>query len=179
MEEQATLAGGCFWCVEAVFDELDGVTDVVSGYSGGHVPNPTYEAVCSERTGHAEAIQITFDPGRISFADILDVFFSVHDPTTLNRQGADAGTQYRSAVYFHSPEQQRIAQGKIAELDRKQLWKNPVVTEVSPFEAFYEAEAHHQEYFANNRFQPYCMMVVAPKVSKFRKQHVARLKKKA
>ena len=179
MQEQATLAGGCFWCIEAVFDELEGVTDVVSGYSGGHIPNPTYAAVCEERTGHAEAIQITFDPERIPFSDILDIFFSVHDPTTLNRQGADVGTQYRSAIFFHTPEQQRAAQEKIAELNAKQLWKNPIVTEVTQFEAFYPAEDYHQEYFANHRFQPYCMMVVAPKVSKFRKQHVTRLKKKS
>ena len=178
MEEQATLGGGCFWCIEAVFDELDGVTDVVSGYSGGHIPNPTYAAVCEERTGHAEVIQVTFDPERISFGDILDVFFSVHDPTTLNRQGADVGTQYRSAIFFHSPEQQRVAQAKIAELNGMKLWKNPIVTEVTPFEAFYPAEDYHQEYFARNRFQPYCMMVVGPKVSKFRKQHTARLKKR-
>ena len=178
MEEQATLGGGCFWCIEAVFDELEGVTDVVSGYSGGHIPNPTYAAVCEERTGHAEVIQVTFDPQRISFSDILDVFFSVHDPTTLNRQGADVGTQYRSAIFFHSPEQQRVAQEKIAQLNAQKLWKSPIVTEVTPFEAFYPAEDYHQEYFANHRFAPYCMMVVAPKVSKFRKQHVARLRKK-
>jgi peptide-methionine (S)-S-oxide reductase len=178
VEEKATLAGGCFWCIEAVFDELDGVSDVVSGYSGGHIPNPTYAAVCEERTGHAEVIQLTFDPERIAFADILDVFFSVHDPTTLNRQGADVGTQYRSAIFFHTPEQQRVAQEKIAELNAKKLWKNPIVTEVTPFDVFYTAEDYHQEYFANHRFQPYCMMVVAPKVSKFRKQHVERLKKK-
>jgi peptide-methionine (S)-S-oxide reductase len=179
MEEIATLGGGCFWCIEAVFDELEGVTDVVSGYSGGHIPNPTYAAVCEERTGHAEVIQVTFDPQRISFSDILDVFFSVHDPTTLNRQGADVGTQYRSAIFFHSPEQQRSAHEKIAALDAQKLWKNPIVTEVTPFAAFYPAEDYHQEYFAHHRFQPYCMMVVAPKVSKFRKQHAARLKKKA
>ena len=178
MEEQATLGGGCFWCIEAVFDELEGVTDVVSGYSGGHIPNPTYAAVCEERTGHAEVIQVTFDPERISFGDILDVFFSVHDPTTLNRQGADVGTQYRSAIFFHSPEQERVAKAKIAELNGQKLWKSPIVTEVTRFEAFYPAEDYHQEYFANHRFQPYCLMVVAPKVSKFRKQHVARLKKK-
>ena len=179
MEEQATLGGGCFWCIEAVFDELEGVTDVVSGYSGGHIPHPTYAAVCEERTGHAEVIQVTFDPERISFADVLDVFFSVHDPTTLNRQGADVGTQYRSAIFFHSPEQERVAKQKIEQLNAQKLWKNPIVTEVTPFDVFYPAEDYHQEYFANHRFQPYCMMVVAPKVSKFRKQHTDRLKKKA
>ena len=177
--EVATLAGGCFWCLEAVFDELDGVEDVVSGYAGGHVPNPTYEAVCSETTGHAEVIQLTFDPARISFADLLDVLFSIHDPTTLNRQGADVGTQYRSAIFFESPEQHRIAQEKIGELNAKRIWKQPIVTEVAPLNAFYPAEDYHQEYFANHKFQPYCLMVVAPKVSKFRKQHLSRLKKKS
>jgi peptide-methionine (S)-S-oxide reductase len=176
--ELATLGGGCFWCLEAVYDELDGVADVVSGYSGGHVPNPTYEAVCSERTGHAEVVQVTFDPARLSFGDVLDVFFSIHDPTTLNRQGADAGTQYRSAIFCHSPEQQRIAQEKIAALNAQRIWKQPIVTEVVPFEAFYPAEDYHQEYFVNHRFQPYCLMVVAPKVTKFRTQHLGRLKKK-
>ncbi|HEU5315139.1 MAG TPA: peptide-methionine (S)-S-oxide reductase MsrA, partial [Chloroflexota bacterium] len=174
----ATLGGGCFWCLEAVYDELDGVLDVVSGYSGGHVANPTYEAVCSERTGHAEVVQVTFDPERISFGDVLDVFFSIHDPTTLNRQGADVGTQYRSAIFVHSPEQQRAAQEKIAALNAQRIWKQPIVTEVVPFQAFYPAEGYHQEYFVNHRFQPYCLMVVAPKVTKFRKQHLGRLKKK-
>ena len=176
--ETATLAGGCFWCLEAVFDDLDGVTDVVSGYAGGHDPHPTYEAVCSGSTGHAEVIQLTFDPSRIGFKDILEVFFSIHDPTTLNRQGADVGTQYRSAIFFHSPEQERVARDTIAALTQQRLWKNPIVTEVAPLTAFYPAEDYHQEYFQHHRFQPYCMMVVAPKVSKFRKQHLARLKKK-
>jgi peptide-methionine (S)-S-oxide reductase len=142
------------------------------------VANPTYEAVCSEQTGHAEVVQLTFDPARITFSDVLDVFFSIHDPTTLNRQGADVGTQYRSAIFFHSPEQQRVAQDKIAALNAQRIWNKPIVTEVVSFEKFYPAEEYHQEYFVNHRFQPYCMMVVAPKVSKFRKQHLARLKKK-
>jgi peptide-methionine (S)-S-oxide reductase len=177
--ELATLAGGCFWCLEAVFDELDGVEDVVSGYAGGHVADPTYEEVCSGTTGHAEVVQVTFDPSRIGFRDLLDVFFTIHDPTTLNRQGNDAGTQYRSAVFYHSPEQKAVAEQAIAELERQKVWKNKIVTEVAPLREFFPAEAYHQEYFASHRFQPYCMMVVAPKVSKFRKQHLARLKKKA
>jgi len=177
--EVATLAGGCFWCLEAVFDELEGVTDVVSGYSGGRVPDPTYEDVCSGRTGHAEAVQITFDPARITFRDLLDVFFTIHDPTTLNRQGADTGTQYRSAIFYHSPDQKAAAEETIARLDADRVWPRPIVTEVTPFEAFYPAEEYHQEYFRHHRFQPYCLLVVAPKVSKFRKQHLDRLKKKS
>src|SRR5688572_22851629 len=176
--QTATLAGGCFWCLEAVYDEIKGVHSVESGYAGGHMDNPTYRAVCNGDTGHAEVIQVHFDPNVVSYRDLLNVFFSVHDPTTLNRQGADVGTQYRSAIFFHSAEQERIATAKIAELNAQKLWKNPIVTEVTPFEAFYPAEDYHQEYFANHRFQPYCLMVVAPKVSKFRKQHVTRLKKK-
>jgi peptide-methionine (S)-S-oxide reductase len=176
--EVATLAGGCFWCLEAVFDELEGVLEVVSGYAGGSVANPTYEQVCSGRTGHAEVVQVTFDPLRITFRDLLDVFFSIHDPTTLNRQGPDTGTQYRSAIFYHSPEQAAIAKETIADLDKKRLWKQPIVTEVTPLDVFYPAEDYHQEYFQHNRFQPYCLMVVAPKVAKFRKHHLARLKKK-
>ncbi|MGH2353015.1 MAG: peptide-methionine (S)-S-oxide reductase MsrA [Chloroflexota bacterium] len=176
--EVATLAGGCFWCLEAVFDDLDGVHDVVSGYSGGQVAEPTYEAVCSGSTGHAEAVQVTFDPRRISFRDLLDVFFTIHDPTTLNRQGPDVGTQYRSAIYYHSPEQQAAAEQAIADLAAQRVWKHPIVTEVAPFEAFYPAEGEHQEYYQRNRFQPYCLFVVAPKVAKFRKQHLHRLRKK-
>ena len=175
--EVATLAGGCFWCLEAVFDELEGVEDVVSGYSGGFVASPSYEAVCSGTTGHAEVVQVTVDPERLSFQDLLEVFFTIHDPTTLNRQGADVGTQYRSAIFYHSPEQRAMAQQVIADLDAKHLWKDPIVTEVVPFDTFCPAEDYHQEYFANHRRQPYCLMVVAPKVSKFRKQHLARLKK--
>jgi peptide-methionine (S)-S-oxide reductase len=174
--EVATLAGGCFWCLEAVFDDLQGVHDVVSGYSGGSVPNPTYSEVTSGRTGHAEVVQVTFDSSAISFAEILEVFFSIHDPTTLNRQGPDAGTQYRSAVFYHTQEQKAITEQVIAELEEQGVWDRPIVTQVAPFEAFYPAEAYHQEYYANNPRQPYCQMVVAPKVAKFRKKYAGRLK---
>jgi peptide-methionine (S)-S-oxide reductase len=176
-KEIATLAGGCFWCIEAVFDQLKGVESVVSGYSGGHVDNPTYQQVCSETTGHAEAVQVSFDPAILSYKDLLTVFFSVHDPTTLNRQGNDVGTSYRSAIFYHSAGQQAAAEQVIAELTTQSLWPRPIVTEVTAFDKFYPAEDYHQEYFAHNRLQPYCMMVVAPKVSKFRKQFVDRLKK--
>ena len=175
--ETATLAAGCFWCVEAVFDDLKGVEDVVSGYSGGHTENPTYREVCSETTGHAEVTQIKFDPAEISFADILRVFFAVHDPTTLNRQGNDIGTSYRSAIFYHSDEQKKIAGEIIKEVTEAGIYDNPIVTEVTKFDKFYPAEDYHQEYFANNPTQPYCAAVVAPKVAKFRKQFVSRLKK--
>jgi peptide-methionine (S)-S-oxide reductase len=175
--ETATLGAGCFWCVEAVFDDLRGVEDVVSGYSGGHAENPTYRQVCDGTTGHAEVIQIKFDPAEISFKEILQVFFSVHDPTTLNRQGADIGTQYRSAIFYHSDEQKRVAEETIAEVNAAGVYDNPIVTEVTPFDKFYVAEDYHQEYFANNANQPYCAAVVAPKVAKFRKQFIDRLKK--
>ena len=175
--EVATLGGGCFWCVEAVFDEVNGVTDVVSGYAGGVVKNPTYEQVCSGRTGHAEVVQITFDPGVISLREILEIFFTIHDPTTLNRQGNDVGTQYRSVVFYHSPEQQATAQEVMREMTAAGIWEQPLVTEVTPATAFYPAEDYHQEYFANNPYQPYCMAVVAPKVLKFRKHFNERLKK--
>jgi peptide-methionine (S)-S-oxide reductase len=175
--ETATLAAGCFWCVEAVFDDLKGVTDVVSGYSGGHKENPTYREVCSETTGHAEVVQIRFDPQEISYADILRVFFAVHDPTTLNRQGNDVGSSYRSAIFYHSPEQQRAAEEVVKEVTEAQIYDDPIVTEVKEFTKFYPAEDYHQEYFANNPNQPYCAAVVAPKVAKFRKQFVNRLKK--
>jgi peptide-methionine (S)-S-oxide reductase len=175
--ELATLAGGCFWCMEAVFDDLSGVLSVESGYSGGHVANPTYRQVCSEVTGHAEAVQLTFDPAVISYKDILNVFFAVHDPTTLNRQGNDVGTSYRSAIFYHSDEQKAIAQEVIRKLTAQQLWSDPIVTEVTKFDKFYIAEDYHQEYFANNPDQPYCRVVVAPKVAKFRKQYFERLKK--
>jgi peptide-methionine (S)-S-oxide reductase len=177
--EVATLAGGCFWCLEAVYDDLKGVTDVVSGYMGGSVPRPSYEAVCTGRTGHAEVVQVTFDPSVITFGDLLDVFFTIHDPTTLNRQGNDVGTQYRSAVFYHSPDQKAVAEAKIAELNTQKLWDNPIVTEVTAASTFYAAEDYHQEYFANNPRQPYCVYVVGPKVAKFRKQHMERLKAKA
>jgi peptide-methionine (S)-S-oxide reductase len=174
--ETATLGGGCFWCTEAVFDQLDGVTDVVSGYAGGHVENPTYRQVCDGTTGHAEAVQVRFDPAKISFREILEVFFNTHDPTTLNRQGNDVGPQYRSAIFTHSDEQRRVAAELIAELNGSDAWPSPIVTEVTPFTNFYPAEDYHQEYFANNGRQPYCQYVVAPKVAKFRKEYAARLK---
>jgi peptide-methionine (S)-S-oxide reductase len=175
--EKATLAAGCFWCVEAVFDDLRGVTDVVSGYSGGHTENPTYQEVCSETTGHAEVVQITFNNEELSFADLLRVFFAVHNPTTLNRQGNDIGSSYRSAIFYHSQEQANVARGIIAEVNAQDVYDNPIVTEVSEFTNFYSAENYHQEYFANNPNQPYCAAVVAPKVQKFRKMFTDRLKK--
>lgn len=173
----ATLAAGCFWCVEAVFDALRGVSDVVSGYSGGHTENPTYQQVCSETTGHAEVVQIEFDENEIAFADILRIFFAVHDPTTLNRQGNDIGTSYRSAVFYHDDEQKRVAEQVILEVAEAQIYDDPIVTELAPFERFWPAEGYHQEYFANNPNQPYCAAVVAPKVAKFRKVFFDRLKK--
>jgi peptide-methionine (S)-S-oxide reductase len=175
-KEVATLAGGCFWCLEAVFDNLQGVEDVVSGYSGGKTANPTYHQVSSGATGHAEVIQITFEPEEISYQDLLEVFFTIHDPTTLNRQGSDVGTQYRSAIFYHSPEQEAIAEQVIAELEAAGIWDDPIVTEIVPFTAFYPAEDYHQEYFTKNPRQPYCQMVVAPKVAKFRKKYMDRLK---
>lgn len=175
--ETATLAGGCFWCVEPVFDDLRGVKDVVSGYSGGHTENPTYQQVCSETTGHAEVIQVKFNPDEISFKEILQIFFSVHDPTTLNRQGNDVGTSYRSAIFYHSDEQKQITEEVIKEVTEEGVYDNPIVTQVAPFDKFYIAENYHQEYFANNPNQPYCAAVVAPKVAKFRKKFVDRLKR--
>jgi len=175
--EVATLAGGCFWCLEAVYDELKGVVSVESGYAGGEMSNPTYKQVCTGNTGHAEVVQVTFDPQVISFKDILNVFFVVHDPTTLNRQGNDAGTQYRSAIFYHTPEQKATAAEVIRELTDQHVWNHPIVTEVTAFDKFYVAEDYHQEYYANNPYQPYCMMVVAPKVTKFRKHFLDRLKK--
>jgi peptide-methionine (S)-S-oxide reductase len=176
-KQVATLAGGCFWCLEAVFDQLRGVDQVVSGYSGGAVANPSYRAVCAGTTGHAEVVQVTFDPAVVSFRELLEVFFTIHDPTTLNRQGADVGTQYRSAIFAHSAEQKATAEQVIAELNAARIWDDPIVTEVTPFEAFYPAEDYHQEYFERNGGQPYCRAVIAPKVAKFRKQYVERLKK--
>jgi peptide-methionine (S)-S-oxide reductase len=174
--ETATLAAGCFWCVEAVFDDLRGVESVESGYSGGHKINPTYQEVCSETTGHAEVIQLRFDAALISFKEILQVFFAVHDPTTLNRQGNDVGSSYRSAIFYHSDEQRRIAEEVIKEVDAEGVYDNPIVTQVESFDKFYIAENYHQEYFANNPNQPYCAAVVAPKVAKFRRKFVDRLK---
>ena len=174
--EVATLAGGCFWCLEAVYDELKGVQEVVSGYAGGSVPNPSYEQVCAGRTGHAEVVQVTFDPNVVTYRELLDVFFTIHDPTTLNRQGADVGTQYRSAIYTHSPEQKAIAEQTIKDLEAAHLWDNKIVTEVTPLEKFYPAEAYHQEYFAHHPNQGYCQVVIAPKVAKFRKKYLELLK---
>jgi len=174
--ETATLGAGCFWCVEAVFDDLKGVESVESGYSGGHTENPTYQQVCSETTGHAEVAKINFDPNEISFKEILQVFFAVHDPTTLNRQGNDVGSSYRSAIFYHDDNQKRIAEEVIKEVEAEGVYDNPIVTEVAPFNKFYIAENYHQEYFANNPNQPYCAAVVAPKVAKFRQKYVSRLK---
>lgn len=176
-KDVTTLGGGCFWCLEAVFEELHGVDAVASGYSGGAAANPSYYQVCSGKTGHAEVVQVTFDPQIISFREVLEVFFSMHDPTTLNRQGADVGTQYRSAIFYHNPEQQQIAQQLIAELNAANIWKNPIVTEVTPFHAFYKAEEEHQEFFRRNPYQPYCRVVIEPKMAKFR-QHFSEKRKK-
>jgi peptide-methionine (S)-S-oxide reductase len=175
-KEQATLAGGCFWCLEAVFKELKGVEGVQSGYSGGRDANPSYDEVCSGSTGHAEVVQVTFDPSVIGYRDVLEVFFSIHDPTTLDRQGHDVGSQYRSAIFTHSPEQDRIARATIEELTAAKLWDDPIVTRIEPLKAFYPAEFYHQDYFERNPNQPYCRAVVAPKVAKFRKQHLERLR---
>jgi peptide-methionine (S)-S-oxide reductase len=175
--QTATLAGGCFWCLEAVYDELKGVYSVESGYAGGHVDNPSYRAVCTGTTGHAEVVQIRFDPNVVSYRDLLNVFFTIHDPTTLNRQGADIGTQYRSAIFYHNEEQKKIAEEAIRDLNAQKIWDNPIVTEVTELDKFYLAEDYHQEYFARNPYQPYCQVVVAPKVSKFRKHFLEMLKK--
>lgn len=171
--ELATLGAGCFWCVEAFFQDLKGVLKVESGYSGGPKPNPSYEAVCSGTTGHAEVIQVTFDPAVISFQNILEVFFTVHDPTTLNRQGNDSGTQYRSAIFYHSPEQKAVAEQ--VKVSSKTIWDNPIVTEITPFDSFYKAEAYHQNYFKTNPYQSYCSIVIAPKVRKFRQMYQDKL----
>jgi peptide-methionine (S)-S-oxide reductase len=176
--EIATLAGGCFWCLEAVFDQLKGVESVESGYMGGAAPNPTYEQVCGGRTGHAEVVQVTFDPDVVSYRDLLAVFFTIHDPTTLNRQGNDSGTQYRSAIFYHSPEQEAAAREVMANLTKEKIWRDPVVTELAPASRFYVAEDYHQEYFARvGSSNPYCAVVIEPKVAKFRKHYVDRLKK--
>jgi peptide-methionine (S)-S-oxide reductase len=174
--EIATLAGGCFWCLEAVFREVDGVEKVVSGYTGGTTVNPTYEQVSSGKTGHAEAVQVSFNLLKISYREILDIFFSIHDPTTLNRQGADVGTQYRSAIFYHSERQKTIAEELIAELNTAHLWKKPIVTQIVPLHTFYPAEDYHQGYFTQHPEQGYCQAVISPKVSKFRQQWLKRLK---
>jgi len=173
----ATLAGGCFWCLEAVYDEVKGVKSVESGYAGGHVENPSYKQVCTGMTGHAEVVQITFDDEVVSYRDLLNVFFGIHDPTTLNRQGADVGTQYRSAIFYHDEEQKRIAEEVIKDLEEQKIFDRPIVTTLEKMDKFYVAEDYHQEYFANNPYQPYCMAVVAPKVNKFRKHYLDMLKK--
>lgn len=175
--ELAVLGGGCFWCLEAVFDDLAGVEAVESGYSGGSVPNPIYEQVCTGRTGHAEVVRITFDPKAISFREILEVFFAIHDPATLNRQGNDVGTQYRSVIFYHAPQQKAVAEQMIKELDATRVWPTPIVTEVTPAGPFYAAEDYHQEYFRNNARQPYCQLVVAPKLAKFRRKFTDKAKK--
>jgi len=172
-ENVATLGGGCFWCLEAVFEELRGMAKVQSGYAGGQMPNPTYEQVCTGRTGHAEVVQVTFDPTVLSFQDLLDVFFATHDPTTRDRQGADVGTQYRSVIFYDSPEQHRLAKERIAALNVAKIWDAPIVTEVAPLRTFYPAEGYHQGYFRQNPAQSYCQVVIAPKLAKFRKQFSA------
>lgn len=174
--EIATLGGGCFWCLEAVFDDLQGVVAVESGYSGGRTANPTYRQVCDGDSGHAEVVRITFDPDMISYREILDVFFAIHDPTTPNRQGNDVGTQYRSVIFYRSPQQKEIARQLIAELDARNAFGAPIVTEVAPAPVFHTAEDYHQEYFARNESQPYCRLVVAPKIAKFRKKFATRVK---
>lgn len=174
--EVATLGGGCFWCLDAVFRQLQGVHSSVSGYAGGHDPDPDYESVCSGRTGHAEVVQVTFDPATLSFKDLLEVFFSIHDPTTLDRQGADVGTQYRSVILHHDVNQKRIAEQAIEALDEAQTYESPIVTQLMPFTKFYPAEEYHQDYFARNPSQGYCRAVVSPKVAKFRKAWAHRLK---
>jgi len=176
-KEVATLGGGCFWCLEAVYDELRGVESVESGYMGGRTRKPTYEQVCSGDTGHAEVTRVTFDPRAISYREILEVFFVIHDPTTLNRQGHDVGTQYRSVIFYHSPEQERVAREVIAELTREKVYDDPIVTEIAPAAEFWIAEDYHQEYLRHNPRQPYCVGVVAPKVQKFRKRFLAKVKK--
>jgi peptide-methionine (S)-S-oxide reductase len=175
--ELATLGGGCFWCLEAVYKDLKGVDSVVSGYAGGQVENPTYEQVCGGRTGHAEVVQIAFDPQVVTYRDLLDVFFTIHDPTTKDRQGADVGPQYRSIILYHDPEQKAAAEETIAGLEAKGVWRAPIVTELVPLETFYPAEEYHRDYFERNPRQRYCQIIIAPKVAKFRKEHLARLKR--
>jgi peptide-methionine (S)-S-oxide reductase len=174
--ETTTLGGGCFWCLEAVYDLVEGVTDVVSGYSGGTRPNPTYEQVCTGQTGHAEVVRVTFDPSVISFREVLDIFFSIHDPTTLNRQGADVGTQYRSVIFYHNEAQKQVAGEVIEQLAASGEYRNPIVTQLLPLDTFYEAEDYHQEYFAQHSRQPYCRAVISPKVAKFQKNYADKLK---
>ena len=171
-----TLGGGCFWCLEAVYDQLEGVLDVVSGYAGGHVPNPDYKSVCNGTTGHAEVVQVTFDPAVITYEEILEIFFTIHDPTTLNRQGADVGTQYRSAIFYQDEAQKKAAEAVIAKMEAAKIWPDPIVTEVTALDVFYPAEDYHQEYFQHNPYQGYCQVVIAPKVAKFRQKYADKLR---
>ncbi len=175
--ETATVGGGCYWCIEAVLEQLEGVERVVSGFSGGTVKNPAYREVCNGTTGHAEVVQVTFDPERISYRDLLEIFFAFHDPTTLNRQGPDAGTQYRSAIYFHSPTQEKTARELVAELDAAEIWSAPIVTEIARFDAFYPGPDNHQSYYRNHSDQPYCQAMISPKITKLRAKYAARLRK--
>ena len=177
--EVATLAGGCFWCLEAVFEEMRGVESVKSGYAGGSVPNPRYDDVCTGRTGHAEVVQVTFDPAEVSYRELLEVFFTIHDPTTLNRQGMDQGTQYRSAIFTHSPEQEETARQVIRDLEAEAVWDDPIVTQVEPLTQFYPAEDYHDAYYRRNARQPYCQVVIAPKVAKFRQKYLSKLRQPA
>jgi len=177
--EVATLAGGCFWCLEAVFEEMRGVESVKSGYAGGSVPNPRYDDVCSGRTGHAEVVQVAFDPAQVSYRELLEVFFTIHDPTTLNQQGADRGTQYRSAIFTHSPEQEQTAREVIRDLEEEGVWSDPIVTQVEPLTHFYPAEGYHDAYYRRNSRQPYCKVVIAPKVAKFRQKYLSKLRQPA
>ena len=172
-----TLGGGCFWCLEAVYDQLEGVLDVISGYAGGNLPNPDYKSVCNGTTGHAEVMQVTFDPNVITVEEILGVFFTIHDPTTLNRQGADFGTQYRSGIFYHDKSQKEAAEVVSAEVEAAKIWPDPIVTEIAPLDVFYPAEDYHQEYFQRNPYQGYCQVVIAPKVAKFRQKYAAKLKR--
>lgn len=174
--ESATLGGGCFWCIESAFNKVKGIESAFSGYAGGHTENPTYKAVCSGDTGHAEVVRVNFDSDIISFRDVLEIFFALHDPSQLNRQGNDVGTQYRSAIFYHNDEQQRIAQDIIAEMTKDEMWPEPIVTEVAPLSQYYEAESYHQDYFNNNPQNQYCAMVVGPKLAKFKKNFASRLK---
>lgn len=174
--ETATLGGGCFWCLEAVYKELKGVNFVKSGYAGGHIDNPSYKQVCTGNTGHAEVVQIHFNPTIITYEDLLNVFFTIHNPTTLNRQGADIGTQYRSVIFYHNETQRNIAETSVKELEQKNLWANPIITEISPFQMFFQAEDYHQDYYLNNSNQPYCQVVIAPKIAKFRQKFLDQLR---
>jgi len=176
--EVATLGGGCFWCIEAAFEQIKGVIDIESGYAGGTTATPTYEQVCTGTTGHAEVVQVTFDPEMVSFKEILEIFFTSHDPTTLNRQGADVGTQYRSAIFYHNKEQQKVAEQIIEELDAAKVWDKPIVTQVEQFKKFFKAEAYHRRYFSRNPEAGYCRVVIAPKIAKLRKKYREKLKKK-